>query len=258
MSAMTRILLAAALVLGGLALAPAAAAAQTDVEADHPHGEAHPPGEKADAAHGAHHHDPSKTFNWFDVGYKKKDAAGGKLGDREQAGRAEGEEPMSAPFALMLLNFGILLVILAKLGGPAARKMAETRSDQIKGALDEAAKLRQAAAAKLDEYSGKLTAAEAEMKTMLEGMRADAEAERARIMAAAETQAAAVKRDAELRIAAEILRARHELAREVAIAATAAAEKLLREKATPADHTKLIDTFVKDVEQAATGRQGAV
>jgi F0F1-type ATP synthase membrane subunit b/b' len=77
-------------------------------------------------------------------------------------------------------------------------------------------------------------------------------------MAAAEAQAAAVKKDAEQRIAAEIQRARVELAREVSLAATAAAEKLLRDKATAADHTKLIDTFVKDVEQAATGRQGAV
>lgn len=252
MNHMKSILLAAALVF-----APAAAFAQTDVESAHEaeHGSA------ADPAAGGHHghHDPSKHFNWFDVGYKKKDVYGGKLGDGVQGPHEEpGEEGMSAPFALMLLNFGILLVLLAKYAGPAARKMAETRSDQIKGALDEAGKLRAAAAAKLDEYGAKLTAAEAEMKSMLEGMRADAENERARIMAAAEAQAAAVKRDADLRIAAEIQRARVELAREVAIAATAAAEKMLREKATAADHTRLIDTFVKDVEQAATGRQGAV
>jgi F-type H+-transporting ATPase subunit b len=249
---MKQLLIAAALVC-----APATALAQTDVEATGSQHEAgHTVGAHGDAAHGAHHADPSKHFNWFDVGYKKKDIAGGKLGDGEQNGEP-GEEPMSAPFALMLLNFGILLVILAKLGGPAARKMAETRSDQIKGALDEAAKLRQAAADKLDEYSTKLTAAEAEMKSMLDGMRADAEAERARIVTAAEAQAAAVKKDAEQRIAAEIQRARVELAREVSLAATAAAEQLLRDKATAADHTKLIDTFVKDVE-AAAGRQGAV
>lgn len=236
-------MLRAILIAAALVLAPAVASAQEAPEAH-------------EAAHG--HADPSKHFNWFDLGYKKKDALGGKLGDKVQGANEEPEEPMSAPFALMLLNFGILLVLLAKYGGPAARKMAETRSDQIKGALDEAAKLRQAAADKLEEYSSRLSAAEAEMKAMLEGMRADAEAERVRIMAAAEAQAAAVKKDAELRIAAEIQRARVELAREVAIAAAGAAEQLLRDKATAADHTKLIDTFVKDVEQAAAGRQGAV
>lgn len=245
-------------IAAAITFAPAAAFAQTDVEA---HEGAHGSAAPATEVHGHGHHDPSKHFNWFDIGYKKKDEYGGKLGDGHQgqgAHEEQGESPMSAPFALMLLNFGLLLVILAKFGGPAARKMAETRSDQIKGALDEAAKLRSAAADKLSEYGAKLSAAEAEMKSMLDGMRADAEAERARIMAAAEAQAAAVKKDAEQRIAAEIQRARVELAREVALAATAAAEKLLRDKATPADHTKLIDTFVRDVEQAATGRQGAV
>ena len=43
---------------------------------------------------------------------------------------------------------------------------------------------------------------------LLKGMRADAEADKARILANAEKQAAATKRDAELRIAAEIERAR--------------------------------------------------
>ncbi len=243
-------------IAAALTFAPAAAFAQTDVEA---HEGAHDEAAAESAVHAHGHHDPSKHFNWFDIGYKKKDEYGGKLGDGVQGPHeTPGETPMSAPFALMLLNFGLLLVILAKFGGPAARKMAETRSDQIKGALDEAAKLRNAAADKLAEYGSKLSAAEAEMKAMLDGMRADAEAERARIMAAAEAQAAAVKKDAELRIAAEIQRARVELAREVSLAATAAAATLLRDKATAADHTKLIDTFVKDVEQAATGRQGAV
>jgi F-type H+-transporting ATPase subunit b len=242
--------LRAAVIAVVIPFAPAAALAQETVEAEVEAEGSH------ETAHG--HHDPSKHYNWFDLGYKKKDSSGGKLGDKEQEGMPPGEEePMSAPFALMVLNFGLLLVLLAKFGGPAARKMAENRSDQIKGALDEAAKLRQAAADKLEEYNAKLSAAESEMKAMLDGMRADAEAERARIVAAAEAQAATIKRDAEMRIAAEIQLARVELTREVALAATVAAEQLLREKATAADQTKLIETFVKDVEQAAAG-QGAV
>jgi F-type H+-transporting ATPase subunit b len=166
----------------------------------------------------------------------------------------EPEEPMSPPFAFMLINFGILLVILAKYGAPAARKMAESRSDQIKSALDEAAKLRKAASDRLDEYSVKLTAAEAEMKTLLDNMRADAAAEKERILADAERQAAAMKKDAEQRIAAEIALARATLTREIAVAAANAAETIIKSKASPADHTKLVDTFVADVgRQAGTG-----
>lgn len=220
-------------------------------------GDSHESGEGHGDAHAPGHGDPSKHFNWFKFGYRGKDVMGGPMGDGklgdEPLAPGHEEEPMSAPFVLMLLNFGILLVILAKLGGPPARKMAESRSDEIKNALDEAAKLRKQAQSKLDEYTSKLTASEAEMKSMLEGMRADAESDRKRVLAAAEAQAVAVQRDAELRIAAEIERARAELAREVAAAAAVAAEKLLREKTNAGDQAALVDTFIRDVEAAARG-----
>ena len=213
-------------------------------------------GEGHEAAHGGHG-DPTKQYNFFKLHYGK-DQYGGKFGDGVQgpAGHEEPEEPMSGPFAFMVINFGILLVLLGKFGGPVARKMAETRSDEIKKALDEAAKLRKAASDKLDEYSAKLGAAQAEMATMLTNMRADAETEKQRIMANAEAQAIAVQKDAEIRIAAEIDRARVELAREVAIAAAGAAEKLLLAKTTSADHTTMVAAFVEDVESAARGRAG--
>lgn len=230
----------AALLLA-LVLAPSVAFAQHAVEA----------GEHAEGEHHGGHHDPSKHFNFFDIGYGKKDVYGGKKGDGVQGPEDEPEEGMSPPFAFALINFGILLVILAKYGAPAAKKMAESRSDQIKSALDEAAKLRKAASDKLDEYGSKLSAAEAEMKTMLENMRADAAAEKERILAAAEAQAAAMKRDAEQRIAAEITLARAALTREIAVAAANAAEQIIKSRATPADHTKLVDTFVADVDRQA-------
>lgn len=238
-----------------LVAAPAIASAQHEVES---HEGAHTGGEHgATEAHDAHaggHGDPSKHFNFFDIGYGKKDVYGGKKGDGVMGPNDEPEEPMSPPFAFMLINFGLLLVILAKYGAPAAKKMAETRSDQIKSALDEAAKLRRAAADRLEEYGAKLSAAEVEMKTMLENMRADAAAERERILADAERQAAAMKKDAEQRIAAEITLARAALTREIAVAAANAAETIIKSKATPADHTKLVDTFVADVgRQAGTG-----
>ncbi len=258
----------AALVLGLGLMAPAIAAAQPGpagemaaIKPQIPESEAPipPPGEPGTeavegAGHGGHH-DPTKTYNFFKLHYGK-DQYGGKFGDGVQGPHNEPEEPMSGPFLFMLINFGILLVLVGKYGGPVARKMAETRSDQIKSALDEAAKLRKAASDKLDEYSSKLEAAEAQMATMLANMRADAEVEKQRIFAAADAQAAAVQRDADLRIAAEIERARVELAREVAVAAAAVAEKLLREKTTATDHAALVDTFIKDVESAARGRAG--
>lgn len=211
------------------------------------HGGAHAGGHEA-AGHG----DPSKHFNFFDFGWSSKDAMGGKLGDGVQVnpetGASEPEEPMSAPFVFMVLNFIILLAILVSKGGPAARKMAEDRHDQIKNALEEAAKLRTQAADKLAEYETRLKDADAEIKSMVEGMRKDAELDKQRILDNAERQAVQMKRDAELRIAAEIDMARATLTREVTAAAASATEKLLREKLVADDQSKLVASFITDVQ----------
>jgi F-type H+-transporting ATPase subunit b len=234
-------------------LTPVAALAQ-------PHGDTPPttpPGEGGEHAapmpeggEGHGHHEAKPPINWYKLHYGKDTHGGpigdGKLGDQPLAA-GEKEEPMSPPFLLMVLNFAILVFILAKFGRPVARKMAETRSDQIKTALDEAARLRDQAQAKLDEYSKKLAAADAEIKSMIEGMRSDAEEDRKRVMAAAEAQAIALKKEAEERIAAEIDRARLMLSREVAAAAAGAAETLIKQKITANDQTALVDAFISDV-----------
>jgi F-type H+-transporting ATPase subunit b len=252
------------------------------VEADGEHGEGHGQAAHADhTAHGeahgghgsGHHEDPSKYFNFFDgigpnviaMPWTKQDAKGGDLGDGklgdEPLAAGEAERPRQAPFGLLVFNFGILLLILYKWGVPAARNIAETRSDQIKTALDEAARLRDQARAKLDEYSTKLKAAEDEIAQLVTGMRKDAEAEKQRVIASAEAQAKAMQRDAEERISAEIARARLLLQREVAVAATTVAEQLLRERATAADQTVLVDRFISEVNRSdgagapATGRR---
>jgi F-type H+-transporting ATPase subunit b len=224
--------------------------ADDNVEAESGGGE----GEAAAGEHGEGH-DPSQHFNWAthlspfgSSSYNNVDEHGGTL----QAG----EEHMSVPFVFVLINFGIILFILGWKVAPMARQMAEKRSDDIKGALDEAAKLRDQAKAKLDEYSSKLRAAETEIDTMIKTMREDAESERQRIIAAAEAQAAALKKDAEERIAAEIERARVMLQREVVLAATGVAEQLLRDKTTPADQAKLVDAFLGNVAAAATEARG--
>jgi F-type H+-transporting ATPase subunit b len=228
------------------------------------------PGDSASASGpGSEHHpgdhDPSRHFNfathWFD--YKKYDEYGGKFGDGEmrdkngnvvmEVDEATGklkpaeEEPMSAPFLFMLLNFGLLLVILGKYGGPVARGIAQERHDTIKTALDEAARLRDQAQQKLTEYETRIKDVDAEVKKLVDGIRADAEADKKRILEAASLQAAQMKRDAEARIAAEIELARHQLTKEVTAAAAGATEKLLRDKLTTDDQNKLVNTFIANV-----------
>lgn len=199
--------------------------------------------------------DPTEHFNWFNVHYSGKDEYGGKFGDdvmnrkdgsvvTGEKGEKEEEEPMSPPFIFMLINFGIFLVILAKYLAPAGTKVAQERHDMIKTALDEAAKLREQAQKKLTEYEARIKNVDAEVKTIIDDIRATADEDKKRILENAERQAAQMKRDAELRIAAEIEMARAQLSREVATAAATATEKLLREKTTPDDQKKLVGNFI--------------
>lgn len=208
-----------------------------------------------DGGHG--HEDPSKHFNFFGgpFSHSGKDIVGGPFGDGKNLGPhgeyvPGEEEPMSAPFIFMILNFVILLAVLAKWGSPAARKIAAERHDQIKSALDEAAKLRKQAADKLAEYEAKLKAADVEIAKLVEGMRVDAEADKKRILESAERQAAQLKHDAELHIAAEIELARAILVSEVTAAATTAAERILRDKMTPADQQRVVGAFIGELQGA--------
>jgi F-type H+-transporting ATPase subunit b len=188
---------------------------------------------------------PTEHFNWTDINYKGKDAAGGEL--------QKGDEPMSPPMILMLVNFGIVLIIIGWKVRPPVMRYVRKRHETIKEALEEAARLRAEAKRKLDEYTEKVSEAEAEVDRMIKEIRADAEAEKKRIIADADAQARALKRDAEARIAAEIERARASLEREVIAVAIAAAEKMIRAQATTADQTRLIDTFISDVQSEASG-----
>ena len=199
--------------------------------------------------------DPTEHFNWLNIHYSGKDEYGGKFGDdvmtrkdgtvvTNEKGEKEEEEPMSPPFIFMLINFGLFLIILAKYLAPAGTKVAQERHDMIKTALDEAAKLRDQAQKKLSEYEARIKNVDAEVKTIIDDIRATADEDKKRILENAERQAAQMKRDAELRIAAEIDMARAQLSREVATAAATATEKLLREKTTPDDQKKLVGNFI--------------
>jgi len=275
------------LVIGAILAGAPVVYADGEAPKDNPgtaeHGE-HAPGEPG-TAHEGGHGDPTKHFNWAGnwFSYGGKDVYGGKMGDGvmkdhdgnvvmheeeevvadpENPGKTKKimvmkpaeEEVMSPPFVFMLLNFGLLLIILAKYGGPAASKIAAERSDQIKTALDEAAKLRDAAEKKLAEYETRIKDVDAEVKKLVDGIRADAESDKARILATAQKQAEQMKRDADTRIAAEIEFARAQLQREVAIAASGATEKLLRDKVTNDDQTKLVTTFIGNVSAQKEAR----
>ncbi|MCG8425183.1 MAG: hypothetical protein MJE77_45465 [Proteobacteria bacterium] len=190
------------------------------------------------------HSDPNPDhFNWTELDYKDKDIHGGTLDP--------GEQEMSPPVLLLFMNFAVVLFIVGWRLAPPVKEYARKRHTSIKEALEEAARLRDEAQTKLDEYTEQVARAEAEVDKLIEDIRASAEAEKKRIVADAEAQAEAMKREAETRIAAELSRARLEIEREVVAKAVAAAEKLIRENATAGDQTQLVDVFISDMQKQA-------
>ena len=242
------------LLLGGLLLWPLSASATGDHSHDgagaHDHGAGtHSHGDEAghgeEGAHAAPH---APTVNWTDLGYADKDEAGGTL--------EKGESPMAPPLLFALLNFGIFAGILYWKAGPALSKYLANRHESIKNALEEAAKLQEEAKEKLKEYSSRIADADAEVNALIEQIRKDAEEERAKLVSDAERQAERMKKDAEDRIESEFIAARRELEREVVAKAVEVAEKLLSEKSSASDQSKLFTAYNSDLKSNQTTEGG--
>jgi|GEM_PF-721550 len=199
-------------------LAPVSALAEPDA-----HG-------AAEAGHGGGHGDGH--INWFSFDY------------------GEGKTYANPPLGFAILNFAILISLLVKFGGPKIRQSLASRHDSIKNALEEGARLRKEAQAKLEEYKERISKVDAEVEQLVSEIRAQAEEEKKRILEEAEKQAAAMKKDAEDRINAEIARARRLLEAEVVSVAVDATEKLLGEHTQANDQARLVDTFISSLGTA--------
>ena len=184
-----------------------------------------PAAEGGAEAHGEHHFLTNPIENWVDFDYRSKG--------------------LPPPFTMQVLNFLAFAAIIAKFAGPSVRKSVRQRHDSIKKDLEEGARLRAEAQRKLEEYSGKLASLQSEIDRLVATIRAEAEAERKRLLEEAQARAERMQRDAELQIQAEIQRVRVMLEREVAVAAVKLAETLLIEKTTEVDQKALADRFFK-------------
>jgi F-type H+-transporting ATPase subunit b len=174
-------------------------------------------------------------------------------GEGHGEGAAHGEGHGAAPeldvkrLAFQVLNFAVLVFLLVKFGGPPVRKALDARSGQIKTDLASAAEARAAAQARFEQQEKRLAALEKEIAGITAGIKQEAEAEKARLIAAAEERARRIQEESAFIIEQQIKQAEEDLRREVAVAAVALAEKIVRTQLGPSDQQRLIDTFVGDV-----------
>jgi F-type H+-transporting ATPase subunit b len=177
-------------------------------------------------------------------------AAGEGEGEGEHGGAHEAPSLDLAKLGWQFLNFGILVFILIKFGGPPVTKALQARHDQIKTDLASAAEARAAAQARFEQQEKRLLALEHEIADIARNIKQEAEAEKVRLIAIAEERAQRIREESEFIIEQQVKQAEEDLRREVAAAAVALAEKIVRSQIVAGDQQRLIDTFVGDVASA--------
>jgi F-type H+-transporting ATPase subunit b len=158
------------------------------------------------------------------------------------------------PFLAALFNFIVLGLLLGRFAYPPIREFVKDRHEAIGKDLAEAQRLRAEAEARLKEYEAKISNLDHEIATLLQGIRTEGEAERARMIVAAEEQAQRLRRDAETTIAQDMKRARHEIEQEVVTAAITTADRILRERINDADQRGFVERYLVSL---ATDTPGA-
>lgn len=172
-----------------------------------------------------------------------------EAGTAEEAeGGVHGPSLDLGKLALQLLNFGVLLFVLIRFGGGAINKMLAARHEQLKADLASASALRAAAEAKLVEQERRLARLEGEIAAMRTGVRAEAESEKQRLLAAANERTRRIEAETTFLVEQQVREAETRLRRESAGAALAVAEEILRRSVGPADQQTFLERFITGVD----------
>lgn len=149
--------------------------------------------------------------------------------------------------ANMLLFIGVLVYFV---GGPVKKAFAE-RTEAIRQAATEARERRTRADQMATEIQARLAQIEAEVAAIHERAQAEGERQKLELIAAAEAEAAKILATAKSEVENRVKNARHELTEYAGQLATDRAERILRERITPADQQKLFQESLREVGGAS-------
>jgi len=144
--------------------------------------------------------------------------------------------------------FGILLVVLWRLGWPALLKTVEERERRIQQQLAEAERARAEAARLLEEHKRTIATAKAEAQEVLAKAKALADKERETLLAKARQEYEHLLERARHEIDAEKEKAIVELRREAVDLSIAAASKLLQAQLDSETNRKLVLEYLAQLE----------
>lgn len=152
-------------------------------------------------------------------------------------------------FLYRILNFGILVAILAFFITRPLKKALAERRETLARDMENAQKARDAAEAKFAEYDRKLKDATAEIEQLQAEIRREGELERDKILANAQEMAAKIAKDAEGLAAQEVAKARRQLRQEAASLAISLAREMLKKNFTDEDQKRLVDEYMQKMQK---------
>jgi F-type H+-transporting ATPase subunit b len=123
----------------------------------------------------------------------------------------------------------------------------ENRSDEVKKALEEAAKAKAEAEAAAREYEDRLSKLDGEIDALKADFKSRGEAELKRFEEAGKAQAARILKDAEDTINAEVEKAQNELKAEASRLSIELAEERIAKALDNKDHDRLTKAFLDDI-----------
>ena len=154
-------------------------------------------------------------------------------------------------FVAQICNLMIQLVIFKKLLLNPVKKVIAERKAKADSQIADAQKLRTEAEAMKAEYEQNLQNARTEANQIVAAAQKTATARSEELLGEARAQAAALKQKAEADIAQERKKAVNEVKDEIGGMAMEIASKVVEREIREADHTDLIDEFIKNVGEAS-------
>lgn len=146
-----------------------------------------------------------------------------------------------------VINFLILVGILAKFLYNPFLEMLENRKQAIKDSFDHAADTNRRADEKMDEYNKRIANVEREGKEIIKNAKIRAEAQATGIIEEANARAAEIKQQAEKDVEYQKVRALAEMKAQIAGIALLAAEKILEKDLEIEGQEHLIDNIIEQV-----------
>ena len=146
------------------------------------------------------------------------------------------------------VNFAILATVLFVVLRKAMVAAQRTSREQVRRAIEESSKLRDEMRAKFEDYDARMKDVDARMHAILTDARAEADADKARVVTQATELAKRIREDAKLVADQEIARAKRELQEEQIAVAAELAEKILLANVNKDDQSRLSTEFIAKLE----------